>query len=241
MRYDGIYGSYRLTPRLSDGETVLPPEQRMIFMTARTFTIAGTALAVILAFTSTSHAQDEVHFYLVKGALYADSKEHLKDAMQMLGDKDYQAMAQMTIAGNLSTPTNKRMEIAFTNGVPVFSGAVEFRFEGDSTKYWTEMEVVEDGKTAAKEPSPTPEPTTEIGRLINNLTDTYANQYGDKVATKLQNIEWSANEAAQEKFPKNKKSAGVYTKKIYDGVLTNLVTKGLLKTQDVKNVEMSPD
>ena len=51
----------------------------------------------LLAFAINAHAQDEEHHYLIKGALYADSKEHLKDAMQMLGEKDDQAMAQIRL------------------------------------------------------------------------------------------------------------------------------------------------
>src|ERR1700722_9249300 len=123
------------------------------------FRIAVKAILLfwLLAFAINAHAQDEDHYYLMKGALYADSKQHFKDAMQMLGEKDYQAMAQMAMNGTLSSPTTTKKEISFTNGVPVFSSEVEFRFKGDSAKYWTEMQVVQNSKDAAKDPSPTPE------------------------------------------------------------------------------------
>jgi hypothetical protein len=82
--------------------------------------------------------------YLQPGAIYADTKEHMEQAVSMSTEGDTQAMTEMAMQGELSLPTTKPKEVFVTSGAGdlLFSGYLEFRFKGQTHRYWTLREWI---------------------------------------------------------------------------------------------------
>ena len=84
--------------------------------------------------------------YLQAGKFYATSKKDMESAFKFLVvDEDTQVVTQMVMEGKVSLPTKEQQEIFITSSAAdlLLSDYLEFRFKGQSTKYWTLREWID--------------------------------------------------------------------------------------------------
>jgi hypothetical protein len=81
--------------------------------------------------------------YLQQNKFYAPSKQDMEEAVALMAQQDFQALAHMVLEGKISVPTKARREVFVTGTGGHLSGLVEFRFEGKPKNYWTCQEWIE--------------------------------------------------------------------------------------------------
>lgn len=117
--------------------------------------MAALSLAIAAA---SAQASD---LWLRKDAWFANSRQDIETAIQLIRDQDLGAIRQMEQRALLNEfPGDIEVIVV---GRPFLSGLVEFRLRGSADTYWTWEKAISNTPEPTDPPEPTPAPTPDVG------------------------------------------------------------------------------